>query len=333
MKRAVLLSSMGGPANLESVRPFLYRLFSDPAILRIPFPLRLLLAFWIAKKRAPHARKIYEKMGGASPLLEQTRKQAEALEKKLSKKGAYRCFVGMSYAPPFIKEALQAIKEYDPDEIILLPLYPQFSTTTTASVFKEAEQTLSRMKLRARIKKIEKFYDESGFLEAMSENIKKTLEKTTEKKKARLLFSAHGLPEKIIRAGDPYQKQCEETAQLIVEKLGIAKLDWVLCYQSRVGPLKWIGPSTEEEIDRAGQEGKAIVVVPIAFVSEHSETLVELGFDGRARAEKAGAVFYDVVPTVQTNEAFIEGLARLVEKINQNNHEKAKKEAQKSGLP
>ncbi len=314
MKRAVLLSSMGGPADLESVRPFLYRLFADPAIMRVPFPFRQILAFGIAKRRAPHARKIYEKMGGFSPILKQTEAQAEALEKKLSATGEYRCFVGMSYAPPFIKDAVCAIHEYQPDEIILLPLYPQYSTTTTASVFKDVEKEIRKKGSKAKILKIEKFYDEPGFLETMTQNIKKTLKEAEEKGPVRLLLSAHGLPEKIIQGGDPYQKQCEDTARLIIARLGSKKWDWVLCYQSRVGPLKWIGPATEEEIDRAGQEGKAIVVAPIAFVSEHSETLVELSLEGRARAKKAGAVFYDVVPTVQTNEAFIEGLARLVKK-------------------
>ncbi len=325
MKKAVLLFSMGGPKDLKDVRPFLFNLFSDPAIVRLPAPFRQIFAFWIAKKRETKAKKTYEKLGGFSPLLNQTLAQAQALERKLSEQGDYKCFVGMSYAAPFIRQAVKEAELWGAEKIFLLPLYPQYSTTTTESVLKEAHKNIRKENIKSEISEIRHFYDRNGFLTAMAENIKTVYEKAEKQGCPRLLLSAHGLPEHIIRAGDPYQKQCEKTAEEIVCRLDFEKLDHVLCYQSRVGPMKWIGPSTEEEIEKAGREGKAIIVAPIAFVSEHSETIVELGLEGRNAAIEAGAVFYEVVPTVQTQARFIEDLAALIINFNQNERNKGEK--------
>ncbi len=299
---------------MKEVRPFLYRLFADPAILRLPAPFRPFLAFLIAALRAPKAREIYRKMGGFSPLKEHTEKQAEALERALKERGDYRCFVGTSYARPFIGEMFDAIEDFAPDRIVLLPLYPQFSTTTTASVLREAMKEIEKRKIKAQVDCIEYFFEEPGFIEALAEKTKKAYEEAEKHGKPRLLFSAHGLPEKIVRAGDPYPAQCEKTATALIRRLEKTGLDWSLCYQSRVGPVKWIGPETAAEIQKTARERRPLVVVPIAFVSEHAETMVELGDENRKKAEREGCPCFLVVETPQTHPAFIAGLARLVTK-------------------
>ncbi len=314
MKKAVLLMSMGGPRNLAEVRPFLFRLFSDPAIMRLPNGLRQLVAFLIAALRASKAKEIYKKMGGFSPLVPNTRAQAEALEKEAQKHGDYRCFIGMSYSEPFIRQAIQEIKKDKPDEIILLPLYPQYSTTTSASVLREAEREIKKQKLVAVVKTIKSFPYEEGFVASMAEKLRSLYEEAKNFGPPQALFSAHGLPEKIVLAGDPYPQECEKTAAALVKKTGIEGLDWTLCYQSRVGPLKWIGPETRAEVCAMAKQKRPVILVPIAFVSEHAETLVELEMDYRELAEKEGCPFFAVVPTVSTNPAFIKGLADLVVK-------------------
>lgn len=313
MKRAILLYSLGGPNNLEAVRPYLFNLFSDPAILRLPNPWREMLAWLIATTRTREAKKVYKAMGGKSPLLEQTQAQARALQKALCDWGTVECFVAMRCWQPFIFDALRRVKIFNPDEIIHLPLYPQYSTTTTGSSFSEAVALMDELGLNVVPQKVIQAYPTlSGFIESMVAQIKPALKRATKCGKPRLLLSAHGLPLSIVKSGDPYQGQCEETARALIEKLGRADLDYVLCYQSKVGPMKWIEPSLVGEIDRAGQEKKPLVIAPIAFVSEHSETLYELGMLNRERATHAGVPFYEVVPTVGTTPAFINGLADLV---------------------
>ena len=319
MKTAVLLSTMGGPDSLDGVKPFLFNLFNDPAIIRAPQPLRYALAKIISASRDKEAQEIYKKMGGRSPILDNTKAQAAALEKSLSAHGTYRCFVGMSYTKPFIRDALAEIEAYKPGHIVILPLYPQYSTTTTASILRDVQKILKQRPLLGggRLSVIERFYKNEGFIHAVCEETKKEIANAKGSGEAHILFSAHGLPEKIVKAGDPYQKECEETARLLANKMNLAAGEWTLCYQSRVGPMKWIGPATEDVIDTQAKAGKSLIVVPIAFVCEHSETLVELGIDYAQRAKKAGAARYSVVPTVGVKEAFIQGLVTEIQKINQ----------------
>jgi ferrochelatase len=313
MKIAVVLFNLGGPDHLDAVEPFLRNLFRDPAILRLPTPLRHPLARFIAKKRAKIARAIYEKIGGRSPLFENTRAQAVELEKELSGLGTIRCFVAMRYWHPFAEGAVQAVRDFGPDEIVLLPLYPQFSTTTTASSLAAWKKAAQKIELNVPTKTICCYPAEKGFIEALADNVRRAVEDAQPYGKPRLLFSAHGLPEKIVSAGDPYPFQCAHTAMMLAGELQLAQEDWVLCYQSRVGPLRWIGPSTEEEIVRAGQDKIPIVIVPISFVSEHAETLYEMGMLFRDLAAEVGAPYFAAVPAVATAPAFIKGLARLVE--------------------
>ena len=313
MRIAVVLFNLGGPDNLEAVRPFLRNLFSDPAIIRLPSFIRPLLAQIIAYRRAPVARKIYAKIGGGSPLLAETKLQAQALETVLAEKGIEaKCFIAMRYWRPFTAEAAAAVKAFAPDKVILLPLYPQYSTTTSGSSRAAWSKDATDLKLDLPTGEICCFPTEGGFIAALAACIRDVMVKVKPELSYRVLFSAHGLPKKIVEAGDPYQSQVEMTVEAAVEALGEKDLDWQVCYQSRVGPLEWIGPSTEDEIKRAGAEGKGLIVVPVAFVSEHSETLVELDIEYAELAARFGVRDYLRAATVRDHPEFISALAGLV---------------------
>jgi len=315
MKTVVLLVSMGGPDSLRAVKPFLFNLFNDPAIIRLPSFLRYPLARLIAGRRTPTAQEIYARMGGRSPLLDNTIQQAQALGEELALlEDGYHCVVGMSYAPPFIDAAVQSALAHAPDRLVVVPLYPQYSTCTTASVMKAVTQSLSQRSSKLKPEWIEGFATEKGFIEALCENTMEEHHKARRKGPVRLLFSAHGLPLSIVKDGDPYPFYCHQTATAVLDHLGKRDADWVLCFQSRVGPSKWIGPATDEEIIKAAREKKAIVIIPISFVSEHAETIVELDMDYRALAQSNGAVYYGVVKTVAAHPAFIKGLAQKIHK-------------------
>ncbi len=312
MRVAVILFNLGGPDKLESVQPFLFNLFQDPAIIGVPQPFRWLLAKLISSRRAPIAQQIYEHIGGKSPLLELTHEQADALEAECGDIGDVKAFICMRYWHPMSPEAVANVKEFAPDKIILLPLYPQFSTTTTGSSIKDWLRQARKVGLTAPTVEVCCYPRESGWISAQAKLVAETYAKSTGDKKPRVLFSAHGLPKKVIEKGDPYQWQVEQTSAAVVEQLKIDGLDWVVCYQSRVGPLEWIGPSTEDEIERAGKEGVPLIVVPIAFVSEHSETLVELDIEYGELAEEAGVPAYYRVPAVGTHPDFISAIGSLV---------------------
>ncbi|MEQ9518939.1 MAG: ferrochelatase [Parvibaculum sp.] len=318
---AIVLFNLGGPDGPEAVKPFLFNLFSDPAIIQLPQPLRWLVAKLISSRRAPVAREIYAQIGGGSPIVPETEQQARALEVDLADVGDVRVFIAMRYWHPMAAETALAVKAFEPDEIILLPLYPQYSTTTSGSSLNDwrrawnAAVGLSPTSEKTpRIREICCYPEANGFIEAVVDLVCEGLEAAGDLSATRLLFSAHGLPKKIVDGGDPYQRQVERTCSAVVKALGLPdrQLDWSVCYQSRVGPLEWIGPSTDAEIERAGRDGKKVVLVPIAFVSEHSETLVELDIEYRELAEKAGVSTYIRVPTVGTGSKFIHALGDLV---------------------
>jgi len=310
---AVVLFNLGGPDSPEAVRPFLFNLFNDPAIIRVPNPMRFMLASFISGRRAKAAKAIYAEIGGKSPLLENTQAQALALESALAGEGMEaKVFIAMRYWHPMSAETAARVKEYAPDLVVLLPLYPQFSTTTTASSARVWDEAAKTVGLTAPTRLVCCYPTQAGFIDASAAVIRPLYEKARNHGKPRVLFSAHGLPKKIVKAGDPYQWQCERTAESIAAALCIEDLDWVNCYQSRVGPMEWIGPSTDEEIRRAGQDGVPILVVPMAFVSEHSETLVEIEIEYRHLAKEVGVPWFGRVPTVGVEPAFIDGLAKLV---------------------
>jgi len=313
VKLAVVLFNLGGPDCPEAVEPFLRNLFTDPAILPLPGIFRRPLGRFIAARRAPIAQEIYAKIGGRSPILEETEAQARALEQALAGPGIQpRAFIAMRCWKPFSDDAVQALATWKPDRIVLLPLYPQYSTTTSGSSLEDWRKAAVRAGLSAPQAEIRSYPEEPGFIGSEAGLIRAALAKRRPDTIYRLLLSAHGLPKRIVSRGDPYQQQVEKSAAAIVAALGENNLDWTICYQSRVGPLEWIGPATDAEIRRAGGEGKALIVAPIAFVSEHSETLVELDIEYAKLARESGVPDYIRVPTVGTHPGFIGGLARLV---------------------
>ncbi len=321
-KTAVVLFNLGGPDSPEAVQPFLFNLFNDPAIINLPGPLRWLVAKTISRRRAPVAREIYEHLGGASPLLGNTNAQAAALETRLRARrgagdGEVRAFVAMRYWHPRSDAVAREVRAFGPERLVLLPLYPQFSTTTSASSLRDWREAARRQGVTAPGTTVCCYPQQQGLIAELASGVAAALEEAAAKGTPRVLFSAHGLPQKIVAGGDPYQWQVEETAAAIFAALqkdhGVgADLDRLVCYQSRVGPLEWIKPYTEDEIARAGREAVPLVVVPVAFVSEHSETLVELDIEYRRLADRAGVPAYLRVPTVGSGADFIEGLADLV---------------------
>jgi len=312
MKKAVILFNLGGPDKLENVEPFLFNLFNDPAILNLPSLFRFPLAKLIANRRAPTAKKIYEELGGSSPILKLTSEQAAALEIKLNSDddlSDYKCFVVMRCWHPRAENVIKKVINYNPDEIILMPLYPQYSAATSGSSIKEWNDICVKNNFKVKTSTICCYPTDKNFIKAHKTEIIKIIENL---KSFKLIFSAHGLPEKNIKKGDPYQWQVEQSVNKIVESLNIENLDWILSYQSRVGPLKWIGPSTEDIIVENSKLGKHIVLVPIAFVSEHSETLVELDIEYKELASKNGCKNYLRVPALGTNKNYIETMSNLI---------------------
>ena len=312
MKKAVLLFNLGGPDKPESVEPFLFNLFNDPAIINLPKMLRYVVAKLITKKRTPIAKNIYKEIGGSSPILKLTNEQAKLLEKKLNderSKDIYKCFVVMRYWKPRAQVVLNIVREFDPEEIILLPLYPQYSVSTSGSSIKEWNDICFENNYLKPVRTICCYSSEPEFLNAHVSLINNEIKNLNNFK---LIFSAHGLPERNIKKGDPYQWQIEQSVNKIIEQLNIPNLDWTLSYQSKVGPLKWIGPSTDAEIVKACRLNKNIVVVPIAFVSEHSETLVELDIEYKKLAEKNNCKNFKRIPALGTKQEFINSLKNSV---------------------
>lgn len=320
---AVVLFNLGGPDRQESIRPFLFNFFMDPNIIRAPWIVRRGLAELISRRRSKkEAGTSYGELGNKSPLLDNSIAQGQALENLLNEQSAtgksYKTFVCMRYWHPMAPEVAENVKNYNPDHIVLLPLYPQFSTTTTWSSLGEWQKAAKHHDLESLTSLVCCYPWEDGFIQASAENIRKAYEtmladhEGRDIKTPRVLLSAHGLPESIVRDGDPYQWQCEQTARQIVEQVGIENLDWQICYQSRVGPMKWIGPSTEDALEKAAEDNVPLLVYPHAFVNEHVETLVEIEIEYAEMAEEMGIPAFRRVDTVGTNPAFISGLARLV---------------------
>jgi ferrochelatase len=314
-KIAVVLFNLGGPDNQDDVRPFLRNLFSDKAIIGLPEIFRLPLAWLISTTRADKSKALYALMGGGSPLLENTKAQSDALRMELqsrNKNCEIKTFIAMRYWMPFCKEAVREVEQFCPDEVVLLPLYPQYSFTTTGSSIAEWEHYYD-----APYKVVSEYPQANGFVSAAAKLILSEYDKLQRPNKVRVLFSAHGLPQKNIDSGDPYEKQIGLSASAISSLLP-NNFEFVTCYQSKVGPLKWLGPSTPDEIQRAGNDKIGIIVYPISFVSEHIETLVELDIEYKELAHEAKVPFFARARTVGNDPIFISNLADLVEaKINE----------------
>ena len=308
MKKAIILFNLGGPDSLSAVQPFLFNLFNDPAIINLPSFFRFPLAKLISKRRTPVAKAIYAEMGGKSPILDETQAQARAIDESLqSEKDEYKSFIVMRCWNPRATETIQKVINFKPDQIILLPLYPQYSNATSGSSINEWLDICKKKNFTTETKIICCYPTEKNFILSYAKLIKEKinlikLHQTT------LIFSAHGLPENKIKQGDPYQWQVEQSVKELVKKLSIDNLNYILSYQSRVGPLKWIGPSTEAIIKKEAKKGRILIIVPVAFVSEHSETLVELDIEYKKLAEENGSKEYIRVPAVTINKDFINSL-------------------------
>lgn len=309
-RTAVVLLNLGGPDTQEAVGLFLYNLFSDPAIIPWPSPMRRIMAKGISLLRLRKAQRIYAQLGGGSPLLSNTCEQATALSKVLGPD--YHVFVAMRYWHPFIAETVAKVKAGNFSRIILLPLYPQFSTTTTASSLREWQTQAKVQNLNLPTRSVCCYADQAFFVEAYVDLIRPYLAQARQVGQPHLLFSAHGLPQSVIDKGDPYAHQVLLTSQAIVKLLGDG-FTWRICYQSRVGPKRWLQPSLDEALNQAAQTRAPVVVTPISFVSEHSETLVELDKDYADKAKQLSIPFYGRVPTVSCHPDFVKGLAALVQ--------------------
>ena len=308
---AVVLFNLGGPDDQASVKPFLFNLFNDPAIIGLPGIVRTPLAKLISSRRETSAQANYALMGGGSPLLPETRRQAGALEAVLNARlsgDAVRVFIAMRYWNPLTEETAAEVAAYGPDEVVLLPLYPQFSTTTTQSSLKAWNAAYRGSGIS---RAVCCYPAAAGWVEAQAQAIGEKLDEAVGQP-VRVLFSAHGIPEKLVTGkGDPYQEQIETTVAAVVAAIEARRgpIDYAICYQSRVGPMKWLGPSTPEAIEKAARDGVGVVITPIAFVSEHIETLVELDIEYGELAHEKGASPYLRAPAVGIEPLFIDALA------------------------
>jgi ferrochelatase len=313
-RTAVVLCNLGGPLSLESVEPFLFNLFSDPDIFKFPlgFITQRVFAFVIAKRRRGEASIGYAAIGGRSPLLEHTERQAAALQAALASEGAFDVHVCMRYWHPLTDEVVAELKRRAYEHVILLPLYPQYSTTTTGSAKNEFLRQCERLHYRPQLSVVEQWYDDPDYQAGIIETVRTEAAKFSDSDPARieLLFSAHGLPQKIVDAGDPYEGHIRATYDALCAKLGWPNT--TLCYQSRVGPLKWLQPYTDEVIREKGARGvRQMLVYPIAFVSDHIETLYELGITYANLARERGIREYRVVPALNEHPRLVCALKNL----------------------
>jgi ferrochelatase len=321
-KVGVLLLNLGGPERIQDVGPFLYNLFADPEIIRLPNPaLQKPLAWLISTLRAGKSQAAYRSIGGGSPLRRITEQQARELQSNLRQRGIEATsYVAMRYWHPFTESAVADIKADGIDEVVVLPLYPHFSISTSGSSFRELQRlrqgdpAFSRLPIRC----IRSYYDDPGYIGAMAELIAKEIQACPDPSQAHVFFSAHGVPKSYVEeAGDPYQQEIETCARLIMERLQVDlghPNPYTLAYQSRVGPVEWLKPYTDDALHELGAAGvKDLVVVPISFVSEHIETLEEIDIEYREIATEAGITNFRRVPALDTTPSFIQGLANLVQ--------------------
>jgi ferrochelatase len=308
----VVLFQLGGPDTLEAIEPFLYNLFCDPDIIDFPFARigRKPLAKLISTTRAKRVQHHYSVIGGGSPIRQFTERQACALENHLVELGVdARCFVAMRYWHPFTAEAIAKVRAARCTELVLLPLYPHYSTTTTGSSLNEWNR-LFHDDIPVHV--VESFYTNDLYLDALVEKIEGALARFPRPEKPELIFSAHSVPLAVINRGDPYQRQIEDTVRLLMERGGWPNRHR-LCYQSKVGASKWLQPSLRSTIRSVAAEGrKAVCIVPISFVSDHVETLGEIDHEARAEAVKLGIQQFEMTSGLNDSSRFIAALADLV---------------------
>ena len=311
----VILFQLGGPDTLDAIEPFLFNLFCDPDIIDFPFARigRKALAKLISATRARHVRHHYSVIGGGSPIRRFTEQQARALEDRLRSEGLdAHCFVAMRYWHPFTTEAVRSVRETHCDHIVLLPLYPQYSSTTTGSSLNEWNRCYSPN--GARMHLVKEFYRDPAYLDSMVAKINESLARFPSPADAELVFSAHSVPVSVIQRGDPYQRQIEETVELLMQRGGWRNR-YRLCYQSKVGASKWLQPSLRTTIRELGRAKVTdVCVVPVAFVSDHVETLGEIDHEARESALASGIARFEMVPGLNDSPRFIAALAGLVKR-------------------
>jgi ferrochelatase len=313
----VVLFQLGGPDSLDTVEPFLFNLFTDPDIIDLPFAFlfRRPLARLISRKRTPFIQAHYREIGGRSPIRRMTLRQAAALEAALRPRLDAKVYTAMRYWNPFTEEAYRQLRRDQVNRVILLPLYPHYSVATTGSSVHEWERVISQNgSSHPPYELVSEYPAHPGYVGAIVQNIGIALKRVpvADRSRVHLLFSAHGTPVKLVKRGDPYQRHIEETYQAVLRQ-GAFGLRHTLCYQSKVGPEKWLEPSLDDSIHTLAQEGTThLLVIPIAFVSDHIETLHEINIEARAEARKLGIRYYDMMPALNTNKLFIEALADLV---------------------
>ena len=315
-KIGVVLLNLGGPDSLDAVEPFLYNLFSDPDIINFPgsFLFREWLAKLISSKRHPKIQEQYKQIGGKSPLKDFTLGQAKLLEEKLNEKFPAKVYAAMRYWHPFTEETLDELEKEGITKVVLLPLYPQYSMATTESSVKEWKKHLENRDSKIEWTLVEHYYDFPPYIDACVERVNQGLEKFAPeiRDKVDILFSAHGTPMKLVRQGDPYSGHICETVTAVMESGG-----WTnphhLCFQSKVGPQKWLTPSTPTTIEELAKKGSRLMLaVPIAFASDHLETLFEVGIEFKHLATEAGVEQFEVTEGLNYSDKFIDALAQLV---------------------
>jgi ferrochelatase len=316
--RAVVLLQLGGPDTLDAVQPFLYNLFVDPDIIDLPgaFLFRKALARFISTRRAPKVQELYKNIGGGSPILKETRQQAQSLRELLARKGRdIPVEIAMRYWHPLTEETVKKLLSDGIKEVILLPLYPHYSKATTASSVREWERVvrfLGADNISSRL--IDPYFDHPLYIRSLVERVEQAIQRVPrdERSKVHLVFSAHGTPMKLVRDGDPYSKHIRRTYELVVEK-GNFGLPHQLCFQSKIGPQKWLEPSLTQTIESLGAQGVThIIVNPLAFVTDHIETLSEINIEARHEAHNRGITYFDMTESLTTSKLFIECLAELV---------------------
>lgn len=311
----VVLFQLGGPDSREAVEPFLYNLFCDPDIIPLG-PLggvvRKPLAWWISRRRAQNVAHHYDRIGGHSPIRVLTDRQARALAGALRPTIEPRVTMAMRYWHPLTQEAVAEINREPLDELVLLPLYPQYSFATTRSSLREWERLYRPRDPAPPVRVIQGFHDNPLYIEALVEKIALCFRQFERPGEVHLVFSAHGLPLILVENGDPYPKQVEETVRLVRERGGWSN-SWTLCFQSRVGRQKWLEPTLTATLETLARRGvKQVVVIPVSFVTEHVETLHEINIEAREEAEKLGIEKFRLMPAVGDSPKFIAALADMV---------------------
>ena len=311
---AVVALQLGGPTAPEEVQPFLENMFRDPELFDLPIPARA--QDWLAKRlsrlRARQARPLYASIGGRSPIGEITARQADLLEQELNRSMRCRVFVAMRYGTPSTAAALEAVLETNCQRVILLPLYPQYSAATTGSSVREWQRCAAMRQLDLPTAIIESYACHPTYIGAVAERVSEALARLPPESEPHVLFSAHGLPQKFIRQGDPYQRQIEDTVREVVSECSL-KTPHALCYQSRIGPQRWLKPSLTESLRRLGRNGcGAVLVVPISFVSDHLETLSEINIEARREAASLGIRHFETMTGLNDSPKFIRALAEIV---------------------